>query len=100
MNQSERLAQAFADGTAGFRPENLLRKTRYTRSQTRLTASQRLTNVTGSIRLRKPEMCRGRRVLVIDDVMTTGSTVNEAARRLKEAGAEKVYVITLARGGL
>jgi predicted amidophosphoribosyltransferase len=40
----------------------------------------------------------GQRVLLIDDVMTTGATVNECARVLKKAGAEYVYVATVARG--
>lgn len=76
----------------------LLRRTRWTRSQTRLTASQRAANVSGAFRASRPREANGKRILLIDDVMTTGATVNECARVLKKAGARHVAVLTVARG--
>jgi len=67
-------------------------------SQTRLTAHARLTNVRGAFVARWPEWLEGRRVLLVDDVMTTGATVSECSRALKLAGATSVQVITVARG--
>ncbi|HEY4485052.1 MAG TPA: phosphoribosyltransferase family protein, partial [Nitrospiria bacterium] len=46
---------------------------------------------------KRPDKIRGRRILLIDDVLTTGATVNECARILKRAGAKGVYVLTAAR---
>jgi predicted amidophosphoribosyltransferase len=48
-------------------------------------------------RVRRTPSLEGRRVLLVDDIMTTGSTVHECARALKAAGAQKVYVVTVAR---
>jgi len=47
--------------------------------------------------LKDPGQIEGRRVLLVDDVLTTGATVNECARVLKRAGAERVCVLTVAR---
>lgn len=57
----------------------------------------RLTAVKGIFHVRRPHAVKKRRVLLIDDVLTTGATVNECARALKKAGATGVYVLTIAR---
>lgn len=75
-----------------------LRRIRPTPSQTRLTAGQRLTNVRGAFDTTNPDDWAGKRILLVDDVMTTGATVGACARVLSEAGAESVDVITVARG--
>jgi predicted amidophosphoribosyltransferase len=54
-------------------------------------------NVKGAFGLVRPSEVREKRVLLIDDVFTTGATMNECARVLKEAGAASVTVLTLAR---
>jgi ComF family protein len=73
-------------------------KRRPTPTQTHLTAADRRANVRDSFAIKKGAAVRGRQVLLIDDVMTTGATAGECARMLKEAGAAGVYVLTLARG--
>ncbi len=75
-----------------------VRKIRWTPTQTRLTAAERMANVAGSFASRGDGRLRGRNVLLVDDVMTTGATVNECARALKAGGAAAVWVITVARG--
>lgn len=65
--------------------------------QTGLGRRQRLKNVKGVFSLRFPEKVYGKKLLVVDDVYTTGATVNECARTLLEFGAERVDVLTLAR---
>ena len=76
----------------------LLRRQKATSSQTRLTAAQRAHNVRGVFSVPWPCRVQGARVLLVDDVMTTGATVNECARVLKDAGAASVMVLTVARG--
>ena len=74
----------------------LVRK-RETPSQTGLTRHQRRENVRGAFAVAQPEAVKGREVLVVDDVYTTGATVSECARVLRRAGATKVWVATVAR---
>jgi len=74
-----------------------LQRVRSTVSQTGLTSHQRRKNVRGAFALRRPQQVQGRSVLLIDDVYTTGTTLNECARVLRSVGAEKVWVATVAR---
>lgn len=72
-------------------------RVRDTRPQTGLRAAERRKNVAGAFQVPRAESVKGRRVLLIDDVMTTGATVNSCARALLDAGAQGVWVVTLAR---
>jgi ComF family protein len=74
-----------------------LKKARWSLPQIDLSPKEREANVKGSFAVADREVIRGKRVLLIDDVMTTGATVNECARALLEAGAGEVDVFTLAR---
>ena len=65
--------------------------------QTQLSEEERRRNVRGAFSVRRPEAIRGQRVLLIDDVYTSGATVNECCRALNRAGAKESYVLTLAR---
>ena len=74
-----------------------LKRTRATPSQGGLGRGARKRNVKGAFAVVRPEMVRGKRVLLIDDVLTTGATVAECARVLKGAGARAVDILTVAR---
>jgi ComF family protein len=74
-----------------------LRRTRYTPFQTSRPTAERRANVAGVFQVRRGAALRGQTVLLIDDVMTTGSTASEAARALRTAGAARVVVAVLAR---
>jgi competence protein ComFC len=74
-----------------------LERTRYTTTQTALDRAERMENLHNAFRLRKNADVRGLRVLLVDDVLTTGSTLNECARVLKRAGALSVHAATAAR---
>jgi len=76
----------------------LLWRWKATETQTHLTAAQRVHNVRGVFSVPWPGRVRGARIVLVDDVMTTGATVNECARALKTAGAASVMVLTVARG--
>ncbi len=74
-----------------------LRRIRWTEPQINLKADERRTNVKGAFEVSTPHLVEGLRILLIDDVFTTGSTVEECSRVLKKAGAAAVDVITVAR---
>ena len=74
-----------------------LERLRETQSQIGLSRHQRRENMRGAFAVTKANEVNGREVLVVDDVLTTGTTVSECARVLRRAGASKVFVATVAR---
>jgi ComF family protein len=100
FNQSELIARSALRHLGGSRFElhtGNLRRVRATVSQTGLTRHQRRENVRGAFVVTAPERVRDRSVLIVDDVYTTGTTLNECARVLRAAGARQVVVATVAR---
>lgn len=77
----------------------VLRRIRYTPPQTSLAKAERQHNVRGAFELKDQSAVRGRSILLMDDVVTTGSTLNECARILKKCGAQRVFGLSLARTG-
>jgi ComF family protein len=75
----------------------LLKRCKNTRPQTEVSGKQRFSNVRGAFRARKSHYLKDARILLVDDVLTTGATGSEAARILKEAGAAMVAVAVVAR---
>ena len=75
----------------------VLKRQRATHSQVELTRKERVANMRGAFRVADPERVKGHAVIVVDDVMTTGTTVSECARVLKKAGVDKVWAATVAR---
>ncbi len=97
-NQSALLAEELAR-PMGLSPAAVLRRLRATLPQAGLSRSARRANVAGAFAVKKPDLVRGRRVLLVDDVMTTGATVRACAQALKRAGAASVSVAVVARAG-
>ena len=97
-NQAQLLARDIARRLGKRCLSDALARTRQTETQTHLTASARASNVRNAFASVRPARYQGKRLLLIDDVMTTGATVSEASRALKEAGAASVIVLTVARG--
>jgi ComF family protein len=97
-NQSAILAAELARRIRCPTASRVLRRIHPTASQTNLTAAQRLSNVQNAFQHGRRNRLAGRRVLLVDDVMTTGATVNACARALKRGGAQSVHVLTVARG--
>ena len=98
FNQSDLLARAVARRT-GIPHIAMLRRVRATATQAGLSNSRRRRNVAAAFapRRRAATLARGKKILLIDDVMTTGSTAAACARALKQAGAARVALLTLAR---
>jgi ComF family protein len=96
FNQSLLIARALSRITASPLVYDRLKRTRDTGQQVGLKASERKKNVSGAFTLVAPAMFKGKKVLLVDDVVTTGATLNECARVLKRAGAE-VTALTVAR---
>ena len=94
FNQALLLAQAFP----GVRLEReLLIRVRPTPPQSGLNPKERRENVKGAFAVPRPEKVKGKKILLVDDVFTTGATVKECAQSLRRAGAHEVDVLTVAR---
>ncbi|HEY7124973.1 MAG TPA: ComF family protein [Ktedonobacterales bacterium] len=100
-NQSALLARVFCRLEGLQLVEDALRRSRDTPQQARMTRAQRQANVSGAFTCPKDHpMLVGRRVLLIDDVCTTGSTLSACAEKLLAAGAREVWGLVLARPAL
>ncbi len=78
---------------------SVVRRVKFERHQVGLPFAERIRNVRGAFEVQCDAVVRGARVCVVDDVMTSGATLNEMAKVLKTAGAAKVYNLVLARAG-
>ena len=99
FNQSLLLARHVADRLQCELDFLSLRRVRYTLPQTGLGKDERRKNVRGAFHLKDPEIVKGKTVLLVDDVATTGNTLNECSRVLKKAGCNEVFCLVLARAG-
>jgi ComF family protein len=104
FNQSELLARAVCDamrrmhsGWSGELVPGILIRQRATKSQAGLTNAERRRNLRGVFSVAQPEILRGRDVLLIDDIYTTGATARACSAALKKGGAARVWVATVAR---
>jgi len=98
FNQAERLARRLGHAANISVSTKLVRRVEPTRTQTRLTRDERARNVRRAFAPIDGGRCDGRRVVLIDDVLTTGATTSACARVLQDCGAAEVCVWTLARG--
>ncbi|MGA2275705.1 MAG: ComF family protein [Bryobacteraceae bacterium] len=96
FNQADLLARRVA-AHSGIPRMRLLRRLRSTASQAGLSNTNRRRNVSAAFACRQPDRAAGRKILLIDDVMTTGSTAAACALVLQRAGAARVALLTLAR---
>lgn len=96
FNQADLLARAVGH-RFGIPVRSVVRRTRSTAAQAGLTNAKRRANVSGAFAVKSKQQVRGRRILLIDDVLTTGATVSACGLALKKGGAVHVSVLTLAR---
>jgi ComF family protein len=98
FNQAERLARRLSAATGIPVNCGLLRRVEATKTQTLLSREERLANVRKAFAARSKVRLEGARIVVIDDVFTTGATTSACAAALRKAGATAVWVWTVARG--
>jgi len=98
FNQAAVLATRLARETGIPMNEKILLRVKPTETQTHLKREERAANIRGAFAIRKGVKLNGRRIILVDDVFTTGATTNECARALRTAGAGDVCVWTVARG--
>lgn len=97
FNQSLLLAKYVTEMLGADQDNLILRRTRYTRPQTGLKSAERRKNLRGAFGLVDKKAVRGRSVILVDDVATTGTTLNACARVLKRAGTKRVFGLVLAK---
>jgi competence protein ComFC len=97
FNQAEALAGELSRLTGRPVETRALRRIADIPPQTRLGKAARRANVRGAFRVVRPDRIRGRVVVLVDDVFTTGSTLGECARELRRAGAADVRAVTVAQ---
>lgn len=76
--------------------EKVLIRKKFTQTQTHLNAEERKLNIENAFVIRKASKIKGKKIIIIDDVITTGATTREAAKVLKENGAEKIMALSVA----
>jgi ComF family protein len=97
FNQAFELSRQFSRLTRIPLPTRLLVRTRPTKVQAGLSRRERRINLRGAFEVSRSRVLEDKTVLLIDDVFTTGATLNECAKILKENGALRINVLTLAR---
>jgi competence protein ComFC len=96
FNQADILARILS-AKVNLPVVSALERTRYTTTQTALDRSERMENLRGAFRLRKKMNVRNSRVLLVDDILTTGSTLSECANVLRRGRVRSVHAVTAAR---
>ncbi|MDR2099004.1 MAG: ComF family protein [Rickettsiales bacterium] len=96
-NQAAEIARRLGSITGKPVMYDALARTKRTPSQGRMSAIDRKRNVRGAFAIVNPDALKGMKILLVDDVLTSGATANECAKTLKGAGAKKVFVLTFAR---
>lgn len=97
FNQSELIARYFADGFNLPLAIEAIVRCRHTPHQVGLNKKQRKNNMENAFQILNPELIKNKNIILIDDVVTTGSTLEEIAKVLKENGAKKVIGLTIAK---
>lgn len=98
FNQAEEIAKKLSEKLKIPILTNGLIKTKENLPQMELSGKERQENIKGAFEVIKKEEIQGKKILLVDDVYTTGATMEEAARVLKEAGAKEVFGVVIARG--
>ncbi len=97
FNQAEYITREISKNMDWEHLPNLIKRKRFTETQTKLNKEQRRKNVSFAFRINPKFEIKGKNILLVDDVFTTGATANSIAAALKEKQVNKVYVFTIAR---
>jgi len=95
-NQAEEIAKGLQESMGIPMSTKTLVRSGYTETQTRKTRTERVKNVSKAFRLENPQDFKGKHILIVDDIVTTGATLEECAAMVLEAEDAKVSIVTLA----
>lgn len=95
-NQSYYIAKGISSVLKIPVKQNIIKRNRYTQTQTKLNMDERRENMRNAFLLRNNKVIKSSRIILLDDVITTGATVSECGRILKENGADKVFALSAA----
>jgi ComF family protein len=95
-NQTDHIAKTFGRILSIPVKKKIVKRIKFTRSQTKLNIDERKENMRGAFKVTADKEVKSKVILILDDVITTGATVTEAGRVLKEKGASKVYACSVA----
>lgn len=95
FNQSLYIAKGISVATGIPLNAIAVKRDRFTQSQTTLKVKERKENIKGAFKVRKSDAIKGKYILLVDDVMTTGATISECGRVLLEADANQIYAATV-----
>ena len=95
-NQSYYIAKGVGNILKVRVSDRVVKRIKYTESQTTMNLNEREENISGAFKLKKSNDVRGKNILLIDDVITTGATISECGKILLEAGANKIYAASIA----
>lgn len=97
FNQAELIGNLFSDYFGYPIMTDVIERSRHTPHQVGLNQEQRKTNIQNAFKILKPDFIKNKNIILIDDVVTTGSTLEEIAKVLKENGANKIYGLAAAK---
>jgi ComF family protein len=95
-NQADYIAKGLSKSLGIKYQISIAKRMKNTTSQTKLDSIERSNNMLDAFAIRKPKLVEGKNIIIVDDVITTGITVLELAKKLKENGANKVYALSVA----
>jgi len=96
FNQSYFISKGLSSALGVKMKTGLIKRIKFTKSQTALTLKERAENVSGAFKVRRKNKIRNKNLLILDDVITTGATTNECGKVLLEAGTNKVFAASVA----
>ena len=95
-NQAEYIAKGISKRSGIRMQNNVIRRVRYTQTQTTMTLKEREQNITKAFKVKRKKAITGKNLLLVDDVITTGATVKECGKILKDNGAKIIYACSTA----
>ncbi|MBL1212101.1 MAG: ComF family protein [Ignavibacteriae bacterium] len=96
FNQSYFIAKGISKQLGVKTKPGVIKRIKFTETQTHLNSLERKANIRNAFKLKKQKLIKNKSIILIDDVVTTGATINECARILKEGGALKVFALSAA----
>jgi ComF family protein len=99
FNQSFYIAKSLSKETGIPVKHKLLKRVKYTQSQTKLNMEGRKANIEGVFKVKNPKEVKNKNIILLDDVITTGSTMNECAKTLQSKGAGEIFALSVALAG-